>query len=63
MKNAVQDFKEFVLKGDVVSLAVAVVIATAFGTVIAAFVAIVLGIIALWVRYETLFPKEKLFGG
>ncbi|MGD9573313.1 MAG: large conductance mechanosensitive channel protein MscL [Thermoleophilia bacterium] len=34
-----KDFKEFVLKGDVVSLAVAVVIATAFGAVIAAFVA------------------------
>ena len=39
MKNAVKDFKEFVLKGDVVSLAVAVVIATAFGAVISAFVA------------------------
>jgi large conductance mechanosensitive channel len=34
-----KDFKEFVLKGDVVALAVAVVIATAFGAVIAAFVA------------------------
>ena len=39
MKNAVRDFKEFVLKGDVVALAVAVIIATAFGAVIAAFVA------------------------
>ena len=39
MSNAVKDFKEFVLKGDVVALAVAVVIATAFGAVIAAFVA------------------------
>lgn len=39
MKNAVKDFKEFVLKGDVVALAVAVIIATAFGAVIAAFVA------------------------
>ena len=39
MNNAVKDFKEFVLKGDVVALAVAVVIATAFGAVIAAFVA------------------------
>ena len=35
----VGDFKEFVLKGDVVALAVAVIIATAFGAVIAAFVA------------------------
>ncbi len=39
MKGAARDFKEFVLKGDVVALAVAVVIATAFGAVIASFVA------------------------
>ena len=39
MRNAARDFKEFVLKGDVVALAVAVVIAMAFGAVIAAFVA------------------------
>jgi len=39
VRNAMKDFKEFVLKGDVVALAVAVVIATAFGAVIAAFVA------------------------
>ncbi len=39
MKSAARDFKEFVLKGDVVALAVAVIIATAFGAVIAAFVA------------------------
>ena len=39
MKNALRDFKAFVLKGDVVALAVAVIIATAFGAVIAAFVA------------------------
>jgi hypothetical protein len=39
MKQAVRDFKEFVVKGDVVALAVAVIIATAFGAVIAAFVA------------------------
>ena len=39
MKNALRDFKEFVLKGDVVALAVAVIIATAFGALIAAFVA------------------------
>lgn len=39
MKSAAKDFKEFVLKGDVVSLAVAVIIATAFGAVVAAFVA------------------------
>lgn len=39
MRNAAKDFKEFVLKGDVVALAVAVIIATAFGAVIAAFVA------------------------
>jgi large conductance mechanosensitive channel len=39
VKNALRDFKEFVLKGDVVALGVAVIIATAFGAVIAAFVA------------------------
>lgn len=39
MTDAVKDFKEFVLKGDVVALAVAVVVATAFGAVVAAFVA------------------------
>lgn len=39
MRNALGDFKEFILKGDVVALAVAVVIATAFGAVVAAFVA------------------------
>ena len=39
MTNAAKDFKEFVLKGDVVALAVAVIIAIAFGAVIAAFVA------------------------
>ena len=39
MRNAMRDFKEFVLKGDVVALAVAVIIATAFGAVVAAFVA------------------------
>lgn len=39
MRSAARDFKEFVLKGDVVALAVAVVIATAFGAVIASFVA------------------------
>lgn len=39
MTKAAKDFKEFVLKGDVVSLAVAVIIATAFGAVVSAFVA------------------------
>jgi large conductance mechanosensitive channel len=39
VRNALRDFKEFVLKGDVVALAVAVIIATAFGAVIASFVA------------------------
>ncbi|HSJ74008.1 MAG TPA: MscL family protein [Miltoncostaeaceae bacterium] len=36
MTTAVKDFKGFVLKGDVVALAVAVIVATAFGAVIAA---------------------------
>lgn len=39
MRSALRDFKEFILKGDVVALAVAVVIATAFGAVVASFVA------------------------
>jgi large conductance mechanosensitive channel len=39
VRNALRDFKEFVLKGDVVALAVAVIIATAFGAVVTAFVA------------------------
>jgi large conductance mechanosensitive channel len=39
VRNAARDFKEFVLKGDVVALAVAVIIATAFGAVIASFTA------------------------
>lgn len=38
MKNATKDFKEFLMQGDVVSLAVAVIIATAFGALIASFV-------------------------
>lgn len=42
MKDALKDFKEFILKGDVVSLAVAVVIAAAFGAVVTAFVANIL---------------------
>jgi large conductance mechanosensitive channel len=37
--SALRDFKEFIMKGDVVALAVAVIIATAFGAVVAAFVA------------------------
>ena len=39
MKSAARDFKEFILKGDVVALAVAVIVATAFGAVVASFVA------------------------
>lgn len=39
MRKAAKEFKQFVLKGDVVSLAVAVVIATAFGAVVSSLVA------------------------
>ena len=39
MTGAARDFKEFILKGDVIALAVAVIIATAFGAVVASFVA------------------------
>jgi len=38
MKPWVQDFKQFLLRGNVVDLAVAVVIAAAFGAVVTAFV-------------------------
>ena len=38
MKDAVQDFKAFLLRGNVVDLAIAVVIGAAFGTVVTAFV-------------------------
>lgn len=37
-KGQLNDFKEFILRGNVVDLAVAVVIGTAFGLVVAAFV-------------------------
>jgi large conductance mechanosensitive channel len=37
--NALREFKEFILRGNVVDLAVAVVIGVAFGAVVAAFVA------------------------
>ena len=38
MRNTAQEFKEFILRGNVVSLAVAVVIGAAFGAVVTAFV-------------------------
>lgn len=38
MKNLVQEFKEFAFKGDLIGLAVAFVMAAAFGAVIAALV-------------------------
>ena len=38
MKDAVKDFKAFVLRGNVVDLAIAVVIGAAFGAVVTAFV-------------------------
>jgi large conductance mechanosensitive channel len=37
--NALREFKEFIMRGNVIDLAVAVVIGAAFGAVIAAFVA------------------------
>jgi len=39
MKNIAQEFKEFLLRGNVVDLAVAVVIGAAFGAVVTSFVA------------------------
>ena len=42
MKGVVNEFKEFVMRGNVVDLAVAVVIGGAFGTVVKAFVADIL---------------------
>ena len=38
MKDAVKDFKAFLLRGNVVDLAIAVVIGVAFGAVVTAFV-------------------------
>ena len=38
MKDAVKDFKAFLLRGNVVDLAIAVVIGAAFGAVVTAFV-------------------------
>ncbi len=38
MKSVSQEFKEFLLRGNVIDLAVAVVIGAAFGTVVTAFV-------------------------
>ena len=38
MKDTVKDFKAFVLRGNVVDLAIAVVIGAAFGTLVTAFV-------------------------
>ena len=38
MKNLVQEFKEFAFKGDIVSLAIAFVMAAAFGAVVSALV-------------------------
>ena len=38
MKDAVKDFKTFLLRGNVVDLAIAVVIGAAFGAVVTAFV-------------------------
>ena len=39
MKNQLQDFREFILRGNLVDLAVAVVLGTAFAAVVAALVA------------------------
>jgi large conductance mechanosensitive channel len=39
MKNQLQDFREFILRGNLVDLAVAVVLGTAFADVVAALVA------------------------
>ena len=39
MKNQLQDFREFILRGSLVDLAVAVVLGTAFAAVVAALVA------------------------
>jgi large conductance mechanosensitive channel len=39
LTNALKDFKTFVLRGNVVDLAVGIVIGAAFGTVVSAFVA------------------------
>lgn len=46
-KSALTEFKDFVMQGNVVELAVAVVIATAFGVVVKDFVGLILSILAI----------------
>jgi len=41
----IKGFKDFLMRGNVVDLAVAVVIGTAFGQVVTAFVAVIMGLI------------------
>ena len=43
MKKLYQEFKDFAFSGDIVGLAVAFVMAAAFGTVVAALVEFVVG--------------------
>lgn len=43
----IQGFKEFIMRGNLVEVGVAFVIATAFATVVTAFVAVVMGLIGL----------------
>lgn len=39
MRNAIREFREFILRGNVVDLAIAVVLGAAFGAVVTSFVA------------------------
>lgn len=72
MKKFLQEFKEFALKGNVMSMAIGVIIGAAFGNIVTAFTndfinpliasiggAEVAGMIRFpWVNYEGLEPEE-----
>jgi large conductance mechanosensitive channel len=46
-KSALSDFKDFIVQGDVVALAVAVIIALYFGPIIKDFVSLILSLLAI----------------
>ena len=55
-----QGFKEFIMRGNLVELAVAFVIATAFAAVVTAFVNVILGIVAIIAGGPPDFDDVKL---
>lgn len=55
-----QGFKEFIMRGNLVELAVAFVMATAFAAVVTAFVGVVLGIVAILAGGPPNFDDVKI---